>query len=83
MRALPIADYYPHNPKGYDIIPSPVAYTKELVLSIQKQAYEDGLRDAEWKARAEQLLSVPIPDDAPAASGSFRQVLTASQKEPQ
>lgn len=60
-----------------------VVYKKESVLAIQKQAYEDGLRDAAWRARAEQLLSVHVPDDAPTASGSFRAMLTASQKEQQ
>jgi len=89
MRELPEPDDFGYHDGGTWV--QQFAYTKELVLSIQKQAYEDGLRDA-----PEGYMLVPIEPTTEmlsALSGEWHSsrhrpdryaaMLTASQKEPQ
>lgn len=71
MRELPKPDG--ENDRFFD--PGTFVYTKESVLAIQKQAYEDGLRDAE------ALCEKNGVDDGYGCASLIRSMLTASQKE--
>lgn len=53
-------------------------YTRDQILAIQKQAYEDGLRDASEKIEQQHQWIT-----APGAAALLNSMLTASQKEQQ
>lgn len=60
---------------------TPISYSPELVLAIQKQAYEDGLRDA--AAHARSFLTSGRSPLGPSVESAILAMLTASQKEQQ